>query len=95
VRARLDLESRLESWLGRDICVLDRALLVIGRQVETDFGGIIDLLCLDHAGDIVVVELKRDKTPREITAQAFLSGNFETPRRGFPDVSRALSRAAR
>ncbi len=29
----------------------------------------IDLLCLDHAGDIVVVELKRNKTTREITAQ--------------------------
>ena len=29
----------------------------------------IDLLCLDRNGDVAVVELKRDKTPREITAQ--------------------------
>lgn len=43
---------------------------MVGRQVETDFGGLIDLLCVDAAGDLVVVELKRDKTPREITAQA-------------------------
>lgn len=42
----------------------------IGRQVETEFGGLIDLLCVDAAGDLVVVELKRDKTPRKITAQA-------------------------
>ena len=43
--------------------------MVIGRQIETDFGGIIDLLCLDKNGDTVIIELKRDKTPRDITAQ--------------------------
>lgn len=69
-RASLDLESRLEEWLAADISILDPALLVIGRQVETDFGGLIDLLCVDATGDLVIVELKRDKTPREITAQA-------------------------
>jgi hypothetical protein len=76
VRSPLDLEARLEVWLERDISVLSRSLLVIGRQVETDFGGFIDLLCLDHAGDIVVVELKRDKTPREITAQILDYGSW-------------------
>ena len=67
-RPALDLEERLERWLERDISVLSPGLLVIGRQVPTDFGGVIDLLCLDRAGDVVVAELKRDKTPREITA---------------------------
>jgi hypothetical protein len=37
--------------------------------VPTDFGGSIDLLCLNSVGDLVIVELKREKTPREITAQ--------------------------
>ncbi len=36
----------------------------------------IDLLCVDAAGDLVVVELKRDKTPREITAQALDYGSW-------------------
>ena len=67
---RIDLEERLEAWLASDISVLNRNLLVIGRQVDTDFGGKIDLLCLDGAGDTVVVELKRGQTPREVTAQA-------------------------
>lgn len=75
-RSPLDLEARLEVWLERDISVLSPGLLVIGRQVETDFGGVIDLLCLDHAGDVVVVELKRDKTPREITAQILDYGSW-------------------
>lgn len=68
-RVPLDLESRLQEWLARDISVLDPSLLVIGREIPTDFGGFIDILCVDAEGNTVVVELKRDKTPREITAQ--------------------------
>lgn len=68
-RVRLDLEKRIENWLEQDISVLSDDLLVFGRQVTTDYGGIIDLLCLDSNGDVVIVELKRDKTSREITAQ--------------------------
>lgn len=75
-RSSLDLESRLESWLERDIGILDPELLVIGRQVATDFGGCIDLLCIDRDGDLAVVELKRDKTPREITAQVLDYGSW-------------------
>ena len=67
---QISLEERLEDWLESDISVLDPNLLVIGRQVNTDFGGTIDLLCLDSAGDTVVVELKKGRTPREVTAQA-------------------------
>ena len=75
-RASLNLEARLQEWLAQDISVLDPGLLVIGREVETDFGGYIDLLCMDAGGNLVVVELKRDKTPREITAQALDYGSW-------------------
>lgn len=67
--SKLDFESRLENWLKNDISVLDNELLVIGSQVLTDFGGYIDLLCVDSAGDVVIIELKRDKTPRDTVAQ--------------------------
>ena len=66
----INLEERLEGWLASDISALDPNLLVIGKQVPTDFGGRIDLLCLDSAGDTVAVELKKGRTPREVTAQA-------------------------
>jgi len=69
-RSKLNLEERLENWIERDISMISDDLLIIGRQVQTDFGGIIDLLCVDHNGDIAILELKRDKTPREVTAQA-------------------------
>ena len=67
--ASLDLESRLQEWLARDVSILDPALLVIGREVPT-FSGPIDILCIDPEGDLVIVELKRQRTPREVTAQA-------------------------
>ena len=69
-RNQINLEQRLEDWLQSDISVIDPDLLVIGRQVNTDSGGTIDLLCLDNSGGTVVIELKKGKTPREVTAQA-------------------------
>ena len=53
-----------------DISAVDPGLMVIGRQVVTGFGGIMDLLCIDRNGDLVVVELKSGRTPRDVTAQA-------------------------
>ena len=67
---QVNLEKELEDWLENDISVLDEKLLVIGRQVRTDYGGEIDLLCIEENGDIVVIELKRGKTPRDVVAQA-------------------------
>jgi hypothetical protein len=64
------LEQWIEDWLVSDISVLDLGLMVIGRQVVTGFGGRIDLLCIEREGDLVVVELKSGRTPREVTAQA-------------------------
>ena len=65
-------ESTLEDWLEKnsDKILEDSPLLVIGRQVRTSLGGYIDLLGVDGHGDLVIVELKRDRTPRETVAQA-------------------------
>lgn len=65
----LNREERLEKWIENDISIISPDLLVIGRQVITDFGGAIDLLCLDRRGDVVIIELKKDRTPREVVAQ--------------------------
>ena len=69
-RARLDYENRLEKWLLEDISVLSPNLVVIGSQVLTPYGKIIDILALNSLGELVIVELKRDKTYREVISQA-------------------------
>ena len=68
-KVRLDNEDRLEEWIAQDASLLGLDLLIIGRQVRTPTSGRIDLLAIDEDGDIVVLELKRDKTPREVVAQ--------------------------
>jgi len=68
-RARLEREELIERWIEGDVSILGDDLLLIGRQVNTDFGGTLDLLAIDAAGDLVVLELKRGRTPREVTAQ--------------------------
>jgi len=62
-------EKELELLLRDNIEILNRGWLVISNQVKTDAGKFIDILCIDHDGDMVVVELKKDLTPREVTAQ--------------------------
>ena len=73
-------EAVLEDWLesNPDGIVDDGRVLIIGRQVETDLGGFIDLLGVDREGNVVVVELKRDRTPRDVVAQALEYAAFAT-----------------
>lgn len=75
-RAEMDLESRLEELLARDISIASPDWLVIGRQVPTPWGKRIDLLAIDRDGKLVVLELKRNKTEREVVAQALDYGSW-------------------
>jgi hypothetical protein len=75
--SKLANESRLETILEQDISILGLdVLLVVGRQVMTDFGKRIDLLAVDAEGSLYAIELKRDRTPREIVAQLLDYGSW-------------------
>ena len=70
----IDFENNLENVIENDPSTIDPNLMVIGRQVRTD-GGPIDLLAIDPDGKLVVIELKRNKTSREVIAQALDYGS--------------------
>ncbi|MCE5211527.1 MAG: endonuclease NucS [Deltaproteobacteria bacterium] len=66
----LGTEAMLEKMIYEDPNILSDRWMLIGRQVPTAHGGKIDLLALNQDGQIIVIELKRDLTPREVVAQA-------------------------
>ena len=65
-------ETDLEQWLEANPggILEDGTLLIIGRQVPADLNKSIDLLGVDREGNVVVIELKRGRTPRDVVAQA-------------------------
>jgi RecB family endonuclease NucS len=66
----LATERLREDMIVAEPRVLSDEWMLIGRQVDTGFGGIIDLLAIAPDGSLVLIELKRDRTPREVVAQA-------------------------
>jgi len=72
----LDIEARLEDILDENVDIASPNWLVIGRQVRTDHGLFIDLLAIDRDANLVVLELKRDKTYRDIVAQILDYGSW-------------------
>jgi hypothetical protein len=59
----------LEQWIKSNPQILGEDIVVIGEQVQTSSGP-LDFLGIDNSGNAVIVELKRDKLPREALAQA-------------------------
>lgn len=76
--AKLPTEATLEAYLEQDPSLLGERLLVIGRQLKTPHGMFIDLLAMDIEGNLHVLELKRDKTPRDVVAQVLDYGSWVT-----------------
>ena len=70
----IELEHHMESLLENnpDALVQDEFILWIGKQASaaTEHSTLYpDLLGLDAEGNLVIVELKREKAPREVVAQ--------------------------
>lgn len=63
-------ESLLEDMIVTAPRILSDEWMLIGRQEDTGFGGRIDLLAIAPDASLVLIELKRDRTPREVVAQA-------------------------
>ena len=69
-RGRLSSEQQLEDMIVQDPGILSGEWMLIGRQELTSHAGRIDLLAIAPDASLVLIELKRNRTPREIIAQA-------------------------
>lgn len=63
-------EKQLEDMIVAAPQILSNEWMLIGRQEQTGMGGRVDLLGIAPDASLVLIELKRNKTPREIVAQA-------------------------
>jgi RecB family endonuclease NucS len=63
-------EQLLESMIVASPQILSDEWMLIGRQEDTGFGGRIDLLAIAPDASLVLIELKRSRTPRDVVAQA-------------------------
>lgn len=68
-RETLNNENRLKEWVIKDPAILGINLLLIGTEVRTASGKYLDLLAIDNEANLVVLELKRGMSPREVVAQ--------------------------
>lgn len=58
----------LEKWIKNTPEILGKDIFIIGEQVRTE-SGLLDLLGVDNNGNVVVIELKRDRGSRDVLAQ--------------------------
>jgi len=72
----LDYENRLQQLLDEHPDIANPGWMIIGREVDTTTSGRLDLLAIDAAGNLAVIELKRDQTPREVIAQVLEYGSW-------------------
>lgn len=63
-------EQLLEEMILAAPKIISDEWMLIGRQENTGFGGRVDLLAIAPDGALVLIEIKRHRTPREVVAQA-------------------------
>ncbi|MBL0040054.1 MAG: nuclease [Xanthomonadales bacterium] len=68
--ATLSTEQLLEDMIVASPQILSSEWMLIGKQELTGLGGKIDLLAIAPDASLVLIELKRNRTPREVVAQA-------------------------
>lgn len=69
-KGALPSEQLLEDMIIAAPEILSNEWMIIGRQVNTGVCGRIDLVAVAPDGATILIELKRDRTPREVVGQA-------------------------
>jgi len=89
--AVLPSEAILEEMIVATPDILSREWMIVGRQEDTGYGGRVDLLALAPDGALILIELKRGKTPREVVAQAMDYASW-AEQLEVPDIARIYER---
>ena len=65
----VEKEIEIEEFLEKHPKVLDKDIFIIGRQVPTSTKTRIDLMGLDKDGNVVLIEIKKSISVREVVSQ--------------------------
>jgi len=63
------LEKEIEDFIENNPDILEKDLMIIGRQIDTDEGNTVDLIGLDKESNVVIIEIKKDEAPRKVISQ--------------------------
>jgi RecB family endonuclease NucS len=66
----LTSEKSLEAMIIATPEIVSDQWMIIGQQEDTGFGGRIDLLAIAPDSSLILIEIKRGRSPREVVAQA-------------------------
>ena len=62
-------EFEIHDFVEKHPSILGSDIFIIGREVKTMDGKFIDLLGLNSKGDTIIIEIKKDETPRTVIGQ--------------------------
>lgn len=76
--SELEVSERydLQEWIDHHPAILGEELLVVAKELELSFGARLDLLAVDKTGALVVIELKRDDSGRNVDWQAIRYASY-------------------
>lgn len=66
----------IQEWIDRSPAILGEELLVIAKELSLPSGIRLDLLAIDRNGNLVIIELKRDDSGRDIEWQAIKYASY-------------------
>jgi len=66
----------IQEWLEKRVDIVGEDLLLISKELPLQTGLRLDLLAIDKSGNLVVIELKRNSSDRNIEFQAIKYASF-------------------
>ncbi len=66
----LATEAQLEQMICAVPQLLSEEWMIVGKQEQTSSAGRVDLIAMAPDASLILIELKRDRTPRDVVAQA-------------------------